>query len=66
MEIKGMGLMMLLILLWKLFQKGHSAFPWISAQPLLEAPLNKCPKRGLMTTGGHIPIEKHYRSLNGA
>ncbi len=26
-------------------------------------PWNKCPKRGLMTTGGQIPIEKHYRSL---
>ncbi len=26
-------------------------------------PLNKCPKRGLMTTCGQIPIEKHYHSL---
>ncbi len=45
--------------------KGDSAFPWISAQPLSEPLLNmhKCPKRGLMTTGGQIPIEKHYHSL---
>ncbi len=26
-------------------------------------PWNKCSKIGLMTTGGQIPIEKHYRSL---
>ncbi len=26
-------------------------------------PWNKCPKRGLMTTGGQIPIEKHYHSF---
>ena len=31
--------------------KGHASNPW-----------NKCPKRGLMTTDGQIPIEKHYRS----
>ncbi len=53
---------------------------WMSAQSLLEPlldmptasymelphtnPWNKCPKRGLMTTGGQIPIEKHYRSLD--
>ncbi len=56
--------------------KGDSAFPWISAQPLLEPLLNMhttsymsvityldSPKRDLMTTGGQIPIEKHYRSL---
>ncbi len=33
--------------------KGHTSNPW-----------NKCPKRGLMTMGGQIPIEKHYRSLH--
>ncbi len=27
-------------------------------------PWNKCHKRGLMTTGGQIPIEKHYRSFS--
>ncbi len=53
--------------------KGDSAFPWISTQPLSEPllnmhmtfynPWNKCPKSGLMTTGGQIPIEKHYRSF---
>ncbi len=32
--------------------KGHTSNPW-----------NKCPRRGLMTTGGQIPIEKHYHSL---
>ncbi len=32
--------------------KGHSSNPW-----------NKCPKRGLVTMGGQIPIEKNYRSL---
>ena len=24
---------------------------------------NQCPKRGLLTTGGQFPIEKHYCSL---
>ena len=24
---------------------------------------NKCPKRGIMTTGGQIPIEQHFRSF---
>ncbi len=67
----------------EILQKGDSAFPWISAQPLLEPllnlhtasymsiimyldtsnPWNKCPKRGLMTTGGQIPFGKDYRSL---
>ncbi len=32
--------------------KGHTSNPW-----------NKCPKRGRLTTGGQIPIEKHYHSL---
>ncbi len=32
--------------------KGRTNNPW-----------NKCSKRGLLTTGGQIPIEKHYRSL---
>ena len=32
--------------------KGHTSNPW-----------NRCPKRGLMTTGGQIPIEKHHRSF---
>ena len=32
--------------------KGHTSNPY------------KCPKRGLLTTGGQIPIEKHYRSLH--
>ncbi len=32
----------------------HTSNPW-----------NKCPKRGLLTTGGQIPIEKHYHSLCG-
>ncbi len=27
-------------------------------------PWSKCPKRGLTTTGGQIPIEKHYHSLS--
>ena len=31
----------------------HTSNPW-----------NKCPKRDLMTTGGQIPIEKHYRSFS--
>ncbi len=31
---------------------GHTGNPW-----------NNCPNRGLLTTGGQIPIEKHYRSL---
>ncbi len=35
-----------------LHTKGHTSNP-----------SNKCPKRGLMTTGGQIPIEKHYRSF---
>ncbi len=34
--------------------KGHTSNSW-----------NKCPKRGLMTTDGQSPIEKHYRSLHG-
>ncbi len=29
-------------------------------------PRNKCPKRFLLTTGGQIPIEKHYHSLTEA
>ncbi len=32
--------------------KGHTSNPW-----------NKCTKRGLMTTDGRIPIEKHYCSF---
>ncbi len=32
--------------------RGHTSNPW-----------NKCPRRGLMTTGVQIPIQKHYRSL---
>ena len=32
--------------------KGHTSNPW-----------NKCPKRGLMTIGGQILIENHYRSF---
>ncbi len=32
--------------------KGHTCNPW-----------NKCPKRGLLTTGGQIPIKKHYHSF---
>ncbi len=32
--------------------KGHTSNPWIN-----------CPKRGFLTTGGQIPIQKHYRSL---
>ncbi len=32
--------------------KGHTSNPW-----------NKCPKRGLMTTGRQIHIEQHYRSF---
>ncbi len=32
--------------------KGHTSNPW-----------NRCPKRGLLTTGGQIPIEKHYHSF---
>ncbi len=35
-----------------LHTKGHTSNPW-----------NKCPKRGLLTTGGQIPIEKHYHSF---
>ncbi len=31
----------------------HTSNPW-----------NKCPKRGLMTTGGQIPIQKCYRSFH--
>ncbi len=31
---------------------GHTSNPW-----------NKCPKRGLLTMGGQIPIEKHYHSF---
>ncbi len=56
--------------------KSDNGFAWIAAQPLLDdmelpytkghtsVPWNKCPKRGLRTTGGQIPIEKHYRSLH--
>ncbi len=50
--------------------KGDSAFPWISAQPLLEPLLNKDTTsymsvitylhRGLMTMGGQIPIQKLF------
>ncbi len=32
--------------------KGHTSNPW-----------NKCSMRGLLTTGGQIPIKKHYRSF---
>ncbi len=32
--------------------KDHTSNPW-----------NKCPKRGLISTGGQIPIEKNYHSL---
>ena len=71
--------------------KGHSAFPWISAQPLLEPllnmqttfymsviiyvgmelphtkghtsnPLNKRPKRDLITTDGQIPY--YWKALS--
>ncbi len=38
-----------------LHTKGHTSNPW-----------NKCPKRGLLTTGGQIPIEKHYHSFHPA
>ena len=37
-----------------LIHKGHTSNQW-----------NKCPKRGITTTGGQIPVEKHYRSLIG-
>ena len=39
---------------------------WICTQhPTCQTsnPWNKCPKRGLLTTGGQNPIEKHYHSL---
>ncbi len=32
----------------------HTSNPW-----------NKCPKRCILTTGGQIPIEKHYWSFEG-
>ncbi len=35
----------------------------LRAIPCTSNPWNKCPKRGLLTTGGQIPIEKHYRSF---
>ena len=53
--------------------KSDNAFPWISAHISgfnIGAPIkyansiphvsDKCPKRGLMTMNGQIPIEKHY------
>ena len=57
------------------FPRYLPAFTVSISEPLLnvqtasyidEMQWNKCPKRGFMTTGLQIPIEKHYRSLHSS